>query len=159
MALAQTGRPDGDERGRGRPTVRLIGAKRPSGSAWRCMLHSSRRQLSFKLRTVGCHELSSRSLNAVYKWCARTYLLWRNVKRHCSKVHFLVRVYAGHDEEQSGSLGAARSESTQSEDDGSLVLLNDLQERGRLLIRKERNKFGYWYMASGARAHRPCREN
>ncbi len=50
----------------------------------------------------------------------------RHIERHCPQVHLLVGVDTGHDEEESGSLGAAGSESTQSEDDGPLVLLDDL---------------------------------
>ena len=50
----------------------------------------------------------------------------RDVERYRPKVDLLVRVYAWHYEEQSGSLGPAGSQPTEPEHYGPLVLLNDL---------------------------------
>lgn len=54
------------------------------------------------------------------------YLLRRNIKWNCAKIHFLVGVHTRHDEEQTRTLGTSRSKATQSEHNRSLVLLNNL---------------------------------
>ncbi len=59
----------------------------------------------------------------------RFYLLRRDVKGDCSEVDLLVGVDARHHEEEAGALGAARSQSTQAENDGPLVFLNHLGKK------------------------------
>ena len=60
------------------------------------------------------------------------YLLRRNIVGCRSHVDLLVNIQAGDDEEDPGTPGSALDQSAQSEDDGSLVLLDhfDGEEEG-----------------------------
>ena len=52
--------------------------------------------------------------------------MWRNVKRLSSHINLLVNIHTGNDEEDSRPPGSSCQQSAQSEDDGSLVLLDHL---------------------------------
>ena len=54
------------------------------------------------------------------------YLLWGNIKTDRPEVHLPVVVHTGNHEEYPGSLSASFPQPAQSEDDGSLVLLDHL---------------------------------
>ena len=54
------------------------------------------------------------------------YLLWGNIKTDRPEVHLPVVVHTGNDEEYPGALSASFPQPAQSEDDGSLVLLDHL---------------------------------
>ena len=54
------------------------------------------------------------------------YLLWGNIKTDRPEVHLPVVVHTGNDEEYPGSLSSSFPQPAQSEDDGSLVLLDHL---------------------------------
>ena len=54
------------------------------------------------------------------------YLLWGNIKTDRPEVHLPVVVHTGNDEEYPGSLRSSFPQSSQSEDDGSLVFLHHL---------------------------------
>lgn len=56
------------------------------------------------------------------------HFLRGHVERDGPEVHLLEGVDARHDEEEPWPLGSTRSQATQSEHDGSLVLLNNLEE-------------------------------
>ena len=60
------------------------------------------------------------------------YLLWGNIKTDRPEVHLPVVVHTGNHEEYPGSLSASFPQPAQSEDDGSLVLLDhlDSEEEG-----------------------------
>ena len=55
-----------------------------------------------------------------------SYFLWRNVKGLSSHIYLLVDIHTGDDEEHSRAPGSSCQQSAQSEDDGSLVLLDHL---------------------------------
>ena len=55
-----------------------------------------------------------------------SYLLWWDFKGLSPHVHFLVNIHTGDDEEDPGPPGSSCQQSAQSEDDGSLVLLDHL---------------------------------
>ena len=55
-----------------------------------------------------------------------SYLLWWDFKGLSPHVHFLVDIHTGDDEEDPGPPGSSCQQSAQSEDDGSLVLLDHL---------------------------------
>lgn len=57
------------------------------------------------------------------------HLLWRDVKRDCPEVDLPVGVDARDDEEDAGALGAALAQATEAENDGTLVLLNNLEKK------------------------------
>ncbi len=79
------------------------------------------------------------------------YLLWRDVKGESPHVHLLVGVDAGHDEENAGSTGSAAQKSAKSEDDDSLVLLNDLDSN---IGEKRRALFVQWARHNGGMRER-----
>ena len=61
-----------------------------------------------------------------------SYLLWRDFKSLSPHINFLVYIHTGDDEEHSRAPGSSCQQSAQSEDDGSLVLLDhlDREEEG-----------------------------
>ena len=56
--------------------------------------------------------------------------MWRHIEADGPEVDLLVGVDAGHDEEEARALGAPRPQPPQPEDDGSLVLLHNLDTAG-----------------------------
>ena len=55
-----------------------------------------------------------------------SYFLWRNVKGLSSHINLLVNIHTGDDKEDPRPPGSSCQEPAQSEDDGSLVLLDHL---------------------------------
>jgi hypothetical protein len=63
--------------------------------------------------------------------------LWRNIKRHGTKVNLLIRVCARHNEEKTRPLGPTSPESPQPEYDSPFILLNNLHIEGIGQVRSE----------------------
>ena len=59
------------------------------------------------------------------------YFLWWDLECFCSHVDLLVDVNTRNDKEDPGAPGPARQEAAESEDDGSLVLLDHLHRGGQ----------------------------
>ena len=60
------------------------------------------------------------------------WFLRGHVKRHSPKIHLLVGVDAGHDEEETGSFGTAGAQTTEPEHHSSFVLLDHLEEKNEM---------------------------
>ena len=58
----------------------------------------------------------------------RIYLLRRDIERYCPQVDLPVCVDAGDDEEYPWPFCSTLSETTETEDDGTLVLLDNLEK-------------------------------
>ena len=58
-----------------------------------------------------------------------SYFLWRNVKSLSSHIDLFVDIHTGDDEEHSRAPGSSCQQPAQSEDDGSLVLLDKYGHR------------------------------
>ena len=63
--------------------------------------------------------------------------MWGDLIGCRPQVNLLVDIEAGDDEEDPGPPGSTLQEATQSEDDGSLVLLDDHNQRGRTPTRRQ----------------------